>query len=186
MKTTIILLLVALAGSALAMPVPSLFSDHKSFTEGDVITILLWEETSATVSSGSETDRSFEHGAELEQGQGSLDFIPMASFGLSGANTFKGDASTNRSGKLRGRMTARIVSIDDSGNLMIKGSRSVEINGEEEITQLEGLIRPQDVQSDNSVYSYNIADAKITYKGDGPIDDGSRVGLITRLFNFLF
>jgi flagellar L-ring protein precursor FlgH len=83
-------------------------------------------------------------------------------------------------------MTVRIVNIDAAGNLMIEGVRVVSINGEDEITSLSGIVRPQDVGSDNTISSHNIADAKISYKGKGAINEGSRVGLISRLFNFFF
>ena len=83
-------------------------------------------------------------------------------------------------------MTVRIIDIDNNGNLIIKGSKSVVINGEEEQTSLEGSVRPQDVGANNTVYSNNIADAKISYKGKGDIATASKVGLITKVFNFLF
>lgn len=181
------LILCLLGGPLLAAEQPvSLYSDHKSFTVGDVVTVIIVESTSASSQANSETDRSFNHGVTSTAGQGPFSFIPLSGFSAEASNTSKGDAKTSRGSTLSGTMTARIAAIDANGNLTIQGSRVVEINGEQEITSLEGTVRPQDVQSDNSVLSSYIADAKITYKGKGPIKDGSKVGFISRIVNFLF
>ena len=186
MKKYMIILLISAAVMLNAVPVNSFFSDHKSFSVGDVITIIIIEQTSASSSAGSETDKSFDHSLNVDQGAGTLNFIPMMSMGGKASNKASGDASTNRSGKFEGKITARIISIDDNGNLVIKGSRSLKVNGEEEVTSLEGMVRPQDVQADNSVYSYNIAEAKIVYKGKGDVHNGSKVGFLSKIINFIF
>jgi flagellar L-ring protein precursor FlgH len=186
MKQIILLITLLAVSICYAQPMASLYSDHKSFTTGDVITILIVEYTTAEASAGSQTDRSMNHGFGTSAGQGPLDFVPLSSFGANSKNSHKGKASTSREASLKGTITAKITSIDPNGNLMVKGQRSVVINGEEETTTVEGFVRPQDVQSDNSVYSHNIADAKITYKGKGSVKDGAKVGFITRFFNFLF
>ncbi|PID28843.1 MAG: flagellar basal body L-ring protein [Candidatus Cloacimonadota bacterium] len=186
MKRLFFVLIVAFFGIVYAQPSSSLYSDHKSFDTGDVITILILEYTTAEASAGSQTDKTFNHGFGSSAGQGPLDFIPLSSFGINSKNAQKGKASTSREATLKGKITAKITDIDANGNLFIKGKRSVIINGEEETTSVEGYVRPQDVRSDNSVYSHNIADAKITYKGKGAVRDGAKVGFITRFFNFLF
>jgi len=171
---------------SLAAQAPSLYSDHKSFMVGDVITVLIVESTSANAAANTETSKSFDHGMNVEQGQGPLDFIPLASFGLSAAADSKGEGSTKRTSSLKGTITAKIVHIDDAGNLVISGSRSVRVNGEEEITTIDGVVRPQDVGADNSVYSYNIVDVDIVVKGSGDVKQAAKTGLITKLFNFIF
>jgi len=164
----------------------SLFSDHKSFSIGDILTVQIAEQSRASSSSQSRTGRQMDHGMSIQAGQGPLSFIPMTGMGGSANNSFRGDANTTRDASLNSRMTVRIVDIDQNGNLVIEGTRVVSINGEDEITTLTGIVRPQDVGADNSIHSHNIADAKISYKGKGPINEGSRVGVVTRFFNFLF
>ena len=182
----ICLAIALLASTALLAQVPSLYSDHKSFKVGDVITVLIVESTTANANANTETSKSFDHGADLSAGQGALDFIPMASFGVKAGADSKGEGSTKRTSSVKGTITAKIVHIDDAGNLVISGTRSMRINGEEEITTVEGVVRPMDVSADNSVYSYNIADASIEVKGRGDLKQASKTGLITKLFNFLF
>jgi flagellar L-ring protein precursor FlgH len=170
----------------LSASVPSIYSDHKSFSVGDVLTVIISESSTAKSGSTSKTDRSFDHSLNVEAGKGPFDFIPLSGFGANSANTSKGDANTSREGSFKTNMTVRITDIDANGNLVIKGQKTVTINGEEEITMLQGVVRSQDVGADNTVSSNNIADAQITYKGKGPINEASRVGFITRIFNFLF
>jgi flagellar L-ring protein precursor FlgH len=127
-----------------------------------------------------------DHGMSVDAGTGPLRFIHGASMGGSANNNFRGDANTTRDASLVSRMTVRIIDIDMNGNLIIEGSRVVSINGEDETTKLTGIVRPQDVGADNTVSSHNIADAKISYSGKGAINEGSRVGIFSRVFNFLF
>ncbi len=185
MKSLIIILFLAVAGSLFSQH-SSLYSDHKSFSIGDILTVIILEKSSASSSSGNATTKSFGHSAGTEAGTGPLNFIPLSGMSLKGNNSAKGDAQTSRSGALKATMSARIEAIDQNGNLLIKGSKSVKINGENEITTLQGTVRPQDVSADNKIESSNIADVLISYKGKGAINDGSKVGYITRFFNFLF
>ncbi len=168
-----------------ARQVPSLFSDHKSFNVGDVITIIIEESTSAEAAAGTDTDVSA--GLDFSvSGTGFMDKMYPGGYGASLGGSSAGDGKTSRSGKIESKMTAKIIDIDDMGNLVIKGSRTVEINGEKEITELQGVVRPEDVKSDNSVYSYSIADAKIKYDGKGAINETAKVGILSRIINWLF
>ncbi|MCD4830114.1 MAG: flagellar basal body L-ring protein FlgH [Candidatus Cloacimonetes bacterium] len=185
MRYTLIIILTGII-CALGAQAPSLYSDHKSFQVGDVITVFIVESTSANAAANTETAKSFNHGLNVAAGQGPFDFIPLASFGVDAGATSKGEGTTRRTSSLKGTITAKIVHIDDAGNLLISGTRSVRVNGEEEITTVEGVVRPQDVGANNSVYSYNIADAVIEVKGSGDLRQAAKVGLLTKLFNFIF
>ncbi len=187
MKPIIIIMLLALFCLNLySTPLSSLYSDHKSFSIGDVLTVVISETSSAKSASQNETGKSFDHSFDTDSGKGPFDVIPLSGFGVKGNNASKGDAKTTREGSFKTKMTVRIIDIDDNGNLFIKGSKAVTINGEEELTQLEGMVRSQDVGSDNTLNSFNIADAKISYLGKGTVAQGSKVGLISRIFNYIF
>lgn len=186
MIKTILIIVFMVINSVLLGQFSSLYSDHKSFTVGDIITILIEESASANASAGSHTDKGFDHSFGTDAGTGPLDFIPLSSFGVGSNNRSSNDARTTRQGSFRTTMTARIIEIDEIGNLKIMGSKTVKINGEEETTTLEGIVRSADIQANNTVYSYNIADAKISYKGKGAVNDGAKVGFLTRVFNFIF
>jgi flagellar L-ring protein precursor FlgH len=167
-------------------PAPgSLFTDVRGHAVGDLVTILIMEESSAASSARTVTDKEHELGIEGE-GTGGLGAIP--GFGLNGTsrNKFNGAATTARQGALRAKMTGMIVEVKENGNLVIEGTRSVKINNETETTILRGEVRRKDVTPDNTVYSYDLANVQITHLGKGAVNSGHRPGLLVRLFNLLF
>ena len=62
----------------------------------------------------------------------------------------------------------------------------MDVNGDKQTMILTGTIRPQDITADNIVYSYYIADAQISYKGKGPVNQGQRPGWLFRIINWIF
>jgi flagellar L-ring protein precursor FlgH len=164
---------------------PSLFADNRAHQVGDVVTIHIIEFATASNSSSTTTDKKTTTSAS-GSGSGALKFIPL--FGMEGgtAAAFKGDAKTERNGVLRAKMSARISGVDDNGNFIIEGSREVTVNSDHQVTVLRGTVRPEDITTDNIVYSYNIADAKISYTGKGLVNTGQRPGILTRLINWIF
>jgi len=187
MKRILVIIILSLVVSGLSANMfTSLFSDHKSFSIGDILTVQIAEQSRASSSSGTRTGRQMDNSFNVAQGQGPLSFIPLTGAGMSANNSFRGDANTTRDASLSSKMTVFIVDIDDNGNLMIEGRRVVNINGEDEITTLTGVVRSQDVGSDNTVQSHSIANAKISYSGKGHVTEGSRKGIVSRFFNFIF
>jgi flagellar L-ring protein precursor FlgH len=78
------------------------------------------------------------------------------------------------------------VAIRPNGDLVVEGSRVIGLNSDKEVLTLTGIIRSQDINSDNSVDSYNLADAQITYQGKGAASTAGRPGILTRVLNFVF
>jgi flagellar L-ring protein FlgH len=79
----------------------------------------------------------------------------------------------------------RVIGINENGDLVVAGEQSLEINGEEQLITLSGIVRPRDVTGDNTVLSSRIADARIRFAGEGFVTDQSKPGLLARIFNFL-
>lgn len=163
----------------------SLYSDHKAHRVGDVVTILIVEQSKAANEAKTVTrkDREFSLSGG---GKGYLDFIPL--FGAEGKakSEHEGSGATSRRGVLKATMTARVISILQNGNLIIQGSRVVEINNEKEVIVLSGVVRPQDISAQNTVYSYNIANLQISYKGKGVVHTGQRPGILSRILDWIF
>lgn len=180
-------LLALISGTAAAqnLATNSIFSDYKAHRVGDIITIHIIEFASGSNEARTSTDKQSVASAKGE-GSGALKFIPL--FGLEASDNlqFSGEGETTRRGVLRAKMSAIIKGIDRNGNLVIEGSREVEVNNEKQMTTLTGLVRPEDITADNVVYSYNIADARIHYKGRGALSTTSRAGIFTRLLNWIF
>lgn len=163
----------------------SLFSDVKASRSGDAVMVLIVENTSAVNDARTATSRGTDLGlsANLSTGSGSGKDI---SAGVGTDNQFKGEGTTSNSGSVRSKISARVDSVLANGNLAISGSRSITINGEEQKLQISGIVRPADVMADNSVYSFNISDAKILVQGDGSVTTVQEPGLITKFLRLLF
>lgn len=164
----------------------NLFSDHRAMRIDDIVTILIDEQAKAGSESGTTTSKENSMGIQGSGGSGALKLIPK--FNLSGGNKvdYDGKGGTSRTGSLTATISARVIKVLDNGNLVIEGSKMVEINEEKEVIKLTGIVRPQDVRKDNVVFSSNIADAQITYAGKGVANDGQRPGAFARFFNWIF
>ena len=182
------LLVLASIAAAQGQPTshpPSLFADKRAFQVGDIITILLMEYTEG--SNASTTNNDFEHRVEMKNSvSGALDFLPILGLDAGIDSDQRAKGNTSRQGSLRGKMSALVVEVLPNGNLVLEGQRTVEVNGEQQITILRGVVRPSDIIGDNTVYSYLIADANITYRGKGVVDQATRPGILSRIIGWLF
>jgi flagellar L-ring protein FlgH len=162
--------------------VRSLVADPIAHREGDILTILISESTTASNQAASSSDQTVSGG--MSAGQGLLSFIPFFSFGAEDGYDAKGSQSWQ--GTLTTRMTAQVMKVTEAGLLQIEGTRTVSVNGEKQILVLKGVVRPQDIARDNTIRSDQIADAAINYEGAGPIGQKVKPGILTRLFDWLF
>jgi flagellar L-ring protein FlgH len=179
----------AIASATVCRAAPSiydLYTAHRAMQVDDILTVLIIEQAKAGSQSGTSTSKENDIGASGMGGTGALKFLPE--FGVTAGNKIKydGTGNTSRQGQLTGKVSARVVRVLENGNLVIDGSKVLEINNEREVIKITGTVRPMDIQSGNTVFSYNIADAQITYSGKGTATTGQRPGLIARLFNWIF
>lgn len=163
----------------------SLFSDHKANNVGDAITIIVVESAQASNDAQTSAGRSSDIGINASGAVGTST-LPDVNVNLGTNNDFKGSGSTRTTGMIRTKISATIDSVLTNGNLMIKGSRKISINGEEQTIFIKGVVRLSDIRADNSVMSYNISEAEITMEGSGLIDSSQRPGWLTKLFHWLF
>lgn len=164
----------------------SLFTDHKAHSVGDLLTVLIVEDSRASNKAKTTTEKSTEASTDGTAGLGPLDFIPL--WGASGKDQLKydGKGQTEKYGSLQAKMTVAVIAINPNGDLVIEGNRIVSIDNEEETLFLSGMVRQRDIADDNTVYSYQIGNAKVSTKGKGTITNGHRPGFITRLINWIF
>lgn len=162
----------------------SMFSDRKASEVGDLITIIIVERSQATQSATTTTNKD----GSVEVGPIALaDLIPVIPpISAGGSDSFGSRGSTTRGGSLNARMTAKVVEQLPNGTLIIEGRQSIIVNEEEQTIVVNGTVRPEDIEPDNTVLSSFIADASISYHGTGPVAEKQVPGLLTRLFNWLF
>ena len=189
-KLAILTLLCAAAAATTAAAEPlidlesgsSLVSNFKAHRVGDIITIMIVEESTANASSNVSANNK----SEVSGGPG-LGFLDvLTNWGIDAENKYTGDGSTQRTGNLTAEITARITEILHNGDYRLAGNRMVDINGERQLIEITGVCRARDIQPDNTIYSTYIADARIAYNGTGVVNDSSEPGVITKLVNWLF
>ncbi len=186
----IILLVLFIAGSLTAQDLRqnynrSLFADQKANQIGDGVTILVVESSSASNDSRTATSRASDLSLASAAKNGSTTLLDVGAT-IGTGNSFKGEGATETKGSVRAKISARVDSIYVNGNLWISGSRTITINGEEQIIRISGIVRPSDIQSDNSIYSFNISDAVILFQGKGLTADNQEPGWLTKFFHWFF
>ncbi|PJA26674.1 MAG: flagellar biosynthesis protein FlgH [candidate division Zixibacteria bacterium CG_4_9_14_3_um_filter_46_8] len=164
----------------------SLFSDHQARRIGDLLTVMVMENAEATHSAKTVTKKNHKTEASGGPGSGALGLLPEFGFKGEGKNEFDGQGSTVKSGSLKATMTVTVVGLKENGNLLIEGNRVIGVNDDKETLILKGEIRTQDIMENNTVYSYNIANAEISYKGKGVANTGAKPGIIARFLNWIF
>ncbi len=174
-----------LAQSDSSRQVLSLFTDQKSLNIGDIVTIYVMEFSSAanqaSTSSKNENDVGF-----TTKGAGKLaNSLPQMGLAFNKSKEFDGKGSTMQKGNLTAKVSALITEQVSPTILRIEGTREIDVNGDRQMISISGLVRTQDVTANNVVYSYNIANAKISYKGKGTASGSKKPWWLLRLFGWI-
>jgi flagellar L-ring protein precursor FlgH len=172
----------------------SLFADRRAKRVNDVVTIVVSENSVGGNNANTDTSRDTSTNANVTSVLGFeaalLDLLrkgtPSISVGGTSANSLKGVGKTSRDGNLTATMSARVMNILENGNFLIEGRRQVTVNAEDQYLIITGIVRPDDIASDNTILSQNIADAKIVYTGKGVVDDKMRPGWLTRIVDWVW
>lgn len=161
-----------------------LFSDPRAHRVGDIVTIVLAENTQA--SKKAETSTSKKDNVDLGAATLWGKTFPLNGgkiAGLSGNNGFDGSGASTQSNQLNGEITVTVAQRLDNGNLLLRGEKWVTINQGRELVRLSGIARPQDIGPDNTILSTRIANAQIVYTGSGTLADANSQGWLSRFFN---
>jgi flagellar L-ring protein FlgH len=166
-----------------------LVEDLKARRRGDIITVVISEQASASKQASTGTKRGSSMSAGMPKLLG-LEKTPIKSWAdlsqllsVSFDSKFDGAGSTSRQETLQATISAKVIDVIPNGNLMIEGRRNVKVNNEDQIIVLTGTVRSRDVNSDNTVSSALIADARINYSGKGVISDRQSPGWLMNLFD---
>ncbi|MBP2666911.1 MAG: flgH [Firmicutes bacterium] len=159
-----------------------LFGDQRARAVGDILTIVV-NESSTAARTGSSSNTKAASGT-TNQGTGLLGFLPESSLGQD--DSFSSKGSINNTNTVKARLTVKVIEVKPNGNLVISGTQNIRQNGEEQRIVVSGQVRPSDIQSDNSVLSSNVADAKILVTGSGPLVNKQRQGILTQIWNWIF
>ena len=159
------------------------FSGKKTaYKAGDLLTVVIVEQTSATQKADSSNS---EKGAVSAGGSGKLGKI-LPQLGADWGSSSDGQGTTTRGGTFSAKITVMVTSVSPDGLLTIEGKQMIKVNKEEQVLRITGVIRPEDISSDNLIYSTYIADAAIEYQGNGTVGDTQGTGILTKIFHWIF
>jgi len=161
------------------------YSVSKSFRVGDIITVIVLESTSAVQKAGTDTNANDSLSLAFSSNLVNM-YHPGKAITGSGGNTYKGLGDTTRTSNVTAKIAAVVVKIMTNGNLLVAGEHRVEVNDETQTIKVSGIIRPKDVSLQNTVYSYQVAEADVSINGKGVIGEASSPGVFTRFFNWIF
>lgn len=143
----------------------SLTADRRRFEVGDALTILVVENATASSSANTGTQREAQLGVGVS--------TPSRDRHLSGNtnNEFSGTGRTQRSGRLLAQITVLVREVLPNGDLRVAGDQLLEINGERQTIHAEGRVRPRDINEQNTVQSNRLAEARLSFAGDGVLGE---------------
>lgn len=156
-----------------------LAADQRAYRVGDVITIYVLEATKAK--SQAATDAASD--TVLQVGLNAPSTQYRANLGINGGSS--GGAQTTRVGELRTQISAQVTGIEADGKLYIEGMQTLTVNGERQKIKVSGLVRPEDIAADNTVWSNRIANADLELVGVGIVSESQRQSIFYRLFKWL-
>jgi flagellar L-ring protein precursor FlgH len=157
----------------------SLFEDIKARRVGDILTVMLVEQNSGTKSA--DTSLSQSTGMSVSApviGDNTFNEIGL-NIGSEGA--FAGESGSSQRNSLSGSISVTVLQVMPGGNLFVQGEKWIEINQGKEFIKLQGIIRPRDVRSNNTILSTQVADARISYSGTGATENSNVIGWVARL-----
>lgn len=159
----------------------SLYSDKRAYRVGDILTVVLNERTQSRKSA----DSNLEKNTDIDVSVPIAGNLNVSDFelGIGSSTAFDGGSSASQQNYLSGAITVRVIHVLSNGTLVIKGRKQIQLNQGDEYINIEGLVRPDDIDVANRVSSLRVAEAQISYNGSGTLADASSPGWFTSLFS---
>ena len=166
----------------------SIYSTDKAYKVGDILTIIVVENTDAQQKAGTTTTVKDDLSLKLTNNVQKLASLLGSDSSITGqtGNKYAGSGTTQRASTVTAKISATVAEVMENGNLRIEGRRVLDINDESQEILISGIIRSKDVSPANTVYSYQVADAQVSFKGTGAVQEAEAPGWFTRILNWLF
>jgi len=154
-------------------------ADKTARKSGDLITVLIVENQAVKNEETSQLRRATTLDYALENFDIKPNaFNPLPRIGASSQDDFNGTANVEKNGEFNARITAIVMDVLPNGNMIIKGRREIQVDYEVKVIEFSGVIRRFDIKADNTIQSELVAEARVSYSGDGQLTDTtSRRGL---------
>jgi flagellar L-ring protein precursor FlgH len=167
----------------------SMVGDKRAGAVGDILNIVVQENSTATKDNKTKTGKT----SAIDSSIQSFLYSPAGSkfltkggilpaLKLNGNTTFDGGGTINNSENIIARIAVRVVDVLPNQNLVIEGRRQTSFAGESQDVILRGVVRPADITANNTVFSYNVADATIKLVSKGSVTDSQKKGWFIRFW----
>jgi flagellar L-ring protein precursor FlgH len=184
--------LASRAGSLWPAEATGMTADHKAGHTGDILTVVVQESANASSTQNKEATRKSSVNDAVQQ------FIfpaatsglgthagQLPSFQVSGSSDYTGGGQVSNSQTVSSQAAVLVTDVLPNGNLVIEGVRLVSFSGETQYVVLHGLVRPDDIASNNTVLSSNIAEARVEFVNKGALTQAENPGWLSRIYEFL-
>lgn len=160
----------------------SWLGDERAFSVGEILMVVVDEQTVASEKTNSSQNSTRNEQNNISVSASTKPVPTAAAFASQAGATSQQTGSSNRQGQLTATLSVRVTQINADGSLKIEGKRDVVVDGRRQQMTLTGLVRPEDVSPQNVVPSSRIANASISYKGNGMGPHHGIIGWILGLF----
>jgi flagellar L-ring protein FlgH len=164
----------------------SLWQNVTARNVGDTLTIRLEESTSAEKSASTTAGKSSTAeltGPTIFGRPVTINGTEVLAGSMDNESKFAGNGASKQSNALDGAISVTVAKRFANGNLLVRGQKWITINTGREFVRVEGIVRPSDIAPDNSVISWKVADAYISYGGQGTVANAAKPGWLYRFFN---
>jgi flagellar L-ring protein precursor FlgH len=170
-----------------------MFEDRRPRFIGDIVTINITENTTATKANGSSASKEGEVGFQTDAKLGDnipvigglvsrLPFAKLGSVSASSDISYTDDAAANARNVFNGSLTATVVDVLPNGNLVVSGEKQIGLDKGTEFIRFSGIINPDTISLGNTVPSTKVADARIEYRTNSKIDGAAIASIFARFF----
>ena len=163
----------------------SLWNNVTARNVGDTLTVTLSENTEAEKKATTTATKSTSAeltGPTIAGRPITMNGTPILEGSIGNESQFAGNGAAAQSNKLDGFITVTVAKRFSNGNLLVRGQKWISINSGREYVRLQGIVRPSDIAPDNTVISYRVADAYISYGGQGTVANATKPGWLYRFF----
>ena len=168
----------------------SFFHDPRANHVGDVITVNVTVADTAKLQNTTSRSRTNSDDANLTNFFGLENALPKSIdptsvVKIGSDNSYVGAGSVNRQESINMTLAALVAQVLPNGNLVIDGHQQVRVNNELRDMRVAGIVRREDISQDNTVNLAQIAEARITYGGQGTVSDVQQPRYGSQLFDIL-
>lgn len=180
------------AGSVWPAEGAGMVADHKARRTGDILTVVVQESAVASSTQNKAATRKSSVNDAVQQ----FIFPPavsglgthagqLPSFQISGNSDYTGGGQVSNSQSVSSQAAVLVTDVLPNGNLVIEGVRLVSFSGETQYVVLHGMVRQDDISSSNTVFSSNIAEARVEFVNKGTLIDAEKTGWLQRIYDLL-